>query len=112
MKQYDAIDWQAFSQKKNIEEIVKNTRDDHQLRLTATIEIALSVISIGADNTLIPQCYIVWINTFTCIIAVIPLVWLAYKYIKRYKANHRTGKDIPNTDDMINDPWLRRRQDE
>lgn len=102
MKQYDAIDWQAFSQKKNIEEIVKNTRDDHQLRLTATIEIALSVISIGADNTLIPQCYIVWINTFTCIIAVIPLVWLAYKYIKRYKANHRTGKDIPNTDDMIN----------
>ena len=35
MKQYDAIDWQAFSQKKNIEEIVKNTRDDHQLRLTA-----------------------------------------------------------------------------
>ena len=65
MKQYDAIDWQAFSQKKNIEEIVKNTRDDHQLRLTATIEIALSVISIGADNTLIPQCYIVWINTFT-----------------------------------------------
>lgn len=53
MKQYDAIDWQAFSQKKNIEEIVKNTRDDHQLRLTATIEIALSVISIGADNTLI-----------------------------------------------------------
>lgn len=46
MKQYDAIDWQAFSQKKNIEEIVKNTRDDHQLRLTATIEIALSVISI------------------------------------------------------------------
>lgn len=81
---------------------MKNMLDDHQLRLTATIEIALSVISIGADNTLIPKCYTVWINTFTCIIAIISLVWLAYKYIERYKENHRTGKDIPKTEDMIN----------
>lgn len=31
INKYDALDWQTFSQKKNIEEIVRNTKDKNDI---------------------------------------------------------------------------------
>ena len=99
-KKYDALDWQSFSQKKDIEEIVKNTRDKNALQITATIEIAMTVSSIVAQNLFngnTPD--ILWVIIF--FISIIPLIWLAYKYILKIYKKLKPGNDIPSLSSMI-----------
>lgn len=100
-KEYDALDWQSFSQKKNIEEIAKNTKDKTDIQLTAAIEMTLTVSSIVAeklfDDNISPLFW--WI---ILIIALIPIIWLIYKYTKRFINRNKPGSDIPDLNSMIN----------
>lgn len=99
-KKYDVLDWQSFSEKKDIEEIVKNTRDKNDIQLTAVIEIAMTVSSIVAENLFKENMpYFIWIIIF--LISIIPLIWLAYKYTKRFIDKNKPGSDIPDINTMI-----------
>ena len=95
INKYDAIDWQTFSQKKNIEEIAKNTKDKNDIQLTAVVEIFMTIASIFADNVLS--------GTLHSILAAssVPIIWLLSKYIIRFWKKNLPGSDIPNSQDMI-----------
>lgn len=100
INKYDALDWQSFSQKKNIEEIVKNTKEKKDIQLTAVIEIAMAVSSIVAENLFtnnLPK--LIWVIIF--VISIIPLIWLGYKYLKRFIDKNKIGSDIPDLNSMI-----------
>lgn len=83
INKYDAIDWQTFSQKKNIEEIAKNTKDKNDIQLTAVVEIFMTIASIFADNVLSGTLHsIVWILILAA--SSVPIIWLLSKYIIRF----------------------------
>lgn len=97
---YDVLDWQSFSEKKDIEEIVKNTKDKNDIQLTAVIEIAMTVSSIVAENLFdgnLPP--LIWVIIF--IISIIPVMWLIYKLLKRYIDKNKPGGDIPDLKSMM-----------
>lgn len=101
INKYDALDWQTFSQKKDIEEIVNNTKEKNNIQVTAVIEIAMWVSSIVAENLFknnTPE--FVWI--LILIVSIAPLIWLAYKYIKRFVKKNKVGSDIPDLMSMVN----------
>lgn len=100
INKYDAIDWQTFSQKKNIEEIAKNTKDKNDIQLTAVVEIFMTIASIFADNVLSGTLHsIVWILILAT--SSVPIIWLLSKYIIRFWKKNLPGSDIPNSQDMI-----------
>ncbi len=100
INKYDAIDWQTFSQKKNIEEIAKNTKDKNDIQLTAVVEIFMTIASIFADNVLSGTLHsIVWILILAA--SSVPIIWLLSKYIIRFWKKNLPGSDIPNSQDMI-----------
>lgn len=97
---YDVLDWQSFSEKKDIEEIVKNTKDKNDIQLTAVVEIAMTVSSIVAENLFkenIPP--FIWVIIF--LISIIPIIWLLYKYLKRFIDKSKPGGDIPDLKSMV-----------
>lgn len=99
-RKYDALDWQSFSQKKDIEEIVKNTRDKKDIEITATIEIAMLVSSIIAPKLFEENVpIIVWV--IIAIVTVIPLLWLAAKFGMSFYKKRRLGNDIPDVSLML-----------
>lgn len=101
-EKYDALDWQSFSQKKDIENIVKNTKEKKDIQLTATIEIAMGVSSITVENLFGEyQTLLKITNVIIVITALVPLIWLAVKWGKRLYKTHRNGKDIPALAEMI-----------
>ena len=100
INKYDAIDWQTFSQKKNIEEIAKNTKDKNDIQLTAVVEIFMTIATIFADNVLSGTLHsIVWILILAA--SSVPIIWLLSKYIIRFWKKNLPGSDIPNSQDMI-----------
>lgn len=96
---YDAVEWQSFSQKKDIEAIVKNTKEKKDIQLTATVEICLVTLSIAADNIWENGSTIVW--AIIVALSILPIAALIFKYICVYIKKHRPGSDIPNSKDMI-----------
>ena len=97
---YDAVDWQTFSQKKNIEEIARNTKDKNDIQLTAVIEIFMTIASIVADNVLSGVLHsFVW--GLILFLSVIPIILLLSKYVMRFWKKCQPGSDIPNSKDMI-----------
>ena len=96
---YDAIDWQTFSQKKDIEEIAKNTKEKKDIQLTAAVEICLVIVSIVADNILGDNVSILW--WVIGILSIIPIVILLFKYLIVFVNKNKPGSDIPNAKDMI-----------
>lgn len=99
-KKYDALDWQSFSQKKNIEEIVKNTKDRNTIQLTAITEIFMTITSIAASNVFADEKYWpIWVGI--TVLAAIPMVYLLFKFVWRGIKKHFPGNDIPNLQDMI-----------
>lgn len=99
-KHYDALDWQTFSQKKNIEEIVKNTKDKNHIQLTAIIEICFVTISLAVDNVFGNEYSLLW--WIVAILSLIPIVALLIREIVRYIKQHRPReKNIPNPKEMI-----------
>lgn len=100
INKYDAIDWQTFSQKKNIEEIAKNTKDKNEIQLTAVVEIFMTIATIVADNVLSGALHAkVWI--LILVISIIPVIRLFSKLIIRFWRKKQPGSDIPNSQDMI-----------
>ncbi len=100
MEKYDALDWQSFSEKKNIEEIAKNTKDKNDIQITATIEIAMGISSIVSDVIFCGKVLII-ISWITLVISLIPLVWLGIKYSIRFYNRKKRGNDIPNVLSLI-----------
>lgn len=100
-KKYDVLDWQSFSEKKDIEEIVKNTKDKNDIQLTATIEIAMAVSSILADN-LFKENMPIYIFMPILLISIIPLIWLFTRYLIRFINRNKAGGDIPDINTMVN----------
>ena len=100
VKKYDALDWQSFSQKKDIEEIVKNTKEKNDIQITATIEIAMAVSSIIAPQLFDDNLPAIWC-ILILIISAIPLLWLAIKKIKKLYNKIKVGSDIPHPSDLI-----------
>lgn len=100
MEKYDALDWQSFSEKKNIEEIAKNTKDKNEIQITAAIEIAMGVSSIVSDVIFCGKVLIIasWV---TLIVSLIPLIWLGIKYSIRFYNKSKRGNDIPNVSSLI-----------
>lgn len=101
MEKYDALDWQSFSEKKNIEEIAKNTKDKNDIQITAAIEIAMGVSSIVSDIIFCGKILIV-VSWITFIVSLIPLLWLGIKYSIRLYNRKKRGNDIPNVSSLIN----------
>lgn len=100
MDKYDALDWQSFSEKKNIEEIAKNTKDKNDIQITATIEIAMGISSIVSDKIFCGDALFIasWI---TFIISLFPLIWLGTKYFIRFYNRKKRGNDIPNVSSLV-----------
>lgn len=99
-KKYDAIDWQTFSQKKNIEEIVKNTKDKNTIQIVATVEIAMAVLSLLADAIFKDEIPL-WFAFSTYTISIGVLLYLfVMQFIRWYKKN-KPGADIPDLKTMI-----------
>lgn len=101
MEKYDALDWQSFSEKKNIEEIAKNTKDKNEIQITAAIEIAMGVSSIVSDIIFCGKVLVI-VSWITLIITLIPLIWLGVKYSIRLYNRKKRGNDIPNVTSLIN----------
>lgn len=101
MEKYDALDWQSFSEKKDIEEIAKNTKDKNEIQITAAIEIAMGVSSIVSD-TIFCGKVLVAVSWITLVISLIPLIWLGIKYSIRFYNKTKRGNDIPNVSSLIN----------
>lgn len=100
VEKYDALDWQSFSQKKNIEEIAKNTREKKKIETVATIEIAMTVFSIISSSFFdenIPQV-ICWLIGG---VAGTALLWLFCIYAKEWYKKSKRGSDIPDVSQMI-----------
>ena len=100
INKYDAIDWQTFSQKKNIEEIAKNTKDKNDIQLTAVVEIFMTIASIFADNVLSGTLHSI-ASMLIVAASSVPIIWLLSKYIIRFWKKNLPGSDIPNSQDMI-----------
>lgn len=100
MEKYDALDWQSFSEKKNIEEIAKNTKDKNEIQITAAIEIAMGVSSIVSATIFCGKILVV-VSWITLIISLIPIIWLGIKYFIRYYNRKKRGNDIPNVSSLI-----------
>lgn len=96
---YDAIDWQTFSQKKDIEEIAKNTREKKDIQLTAVVEICLVIVSIAADNVFGDKVSILWGGIG--ILSIIPIAILLFRYLIAFVNKNKPGRDIPNAKEMI-----------
>ena len=101
VNKYDVLDWQSFSEKKDIEEIARNTKDKNDIQLTAVIEIAMSVSSMFVDNLSGDKTPVIiwWIIFLT---AIAPVIWLITKLIIRMWSKFKTGADIPDINSMIN----------
>lgn len=100
MEKYDALDWQSFSEKKNIEEIAKNTKDKNEIQITAAIEIAMGVSSI-VSNVIFCGKVLIIASWITLIVSLIPLIWLGIKYSIRFYNKNKRGNDIPNVFSLI-----------
>lgn len=101
MEKYDVLDWQSFSEKKDIEEIAKNTKDKNEIQITAAIEIAMGVSSIVSDTIFCGKVLVV-VSWITLAISLIPLIWLGIKYSIRFYNRKKRGNDIPNVSSLIN----------
>ncbi len=100
--EYNAIDWQTFSQKKNIEEIVKNTRDKKDIQIAGVIELSIAIMTYVIDKV-IPEFLkynIVFI--IITILTISPVAFLLSKYAYRWIKKELTpGKDLPIPAKMI-----------
>lgn len=100
INKYDALDWQTFSQKKNIEEIARNTKDKNDIQLTAAIEIFMAIATLVLDNIFSGNLDDrIWF--IILIISLIPIIRLLLIYVLRYVSQYRSGYDLPNPQDMI-----------
>ena len=100
LDKYDAVEWQSFSQKKDIEAIVRNTKEKKNIQLTATVEICLVTLSIAIDNIWANGNPLIWVAI--AVLSIIPIGALLLKYIYDYMKKYRPGSDIPKDKDMIN----------
>lgn len=99
-RKYDALDWQFFSQKKNIESIEKNTKIKKDVEIVSIIEITLSLFSFSLNDIFNFSKNFGWI---IIILAIIPLLWLIGKYIFIVIIKKMLpGRYIPNTAEVIN----------
>lgn len=98
-KKYDAIDWQSFSQKKNIEEIARNTKQKTEIQMTALAEVSLVLISISFEHFTCANIDWVWLGII--IVAAIPILILFGSYIIYIRDKRKIGRDIPNRKEAI-----------
>lgn len=99
-KKYDALDWQSFSQKKDIEEIVKNTKDRNIIQFISTVEICLAIFSLLA-NSLFKDAVPRWFSVTVIIISILALFFPFYPSISRYIKRNLPGGDSPNAKSMV-----------
>lgn len=96
---YDVLDWQSFSQKKNIEEVAKNTRTKKAIELTAITEIFMMICSIVAENLFSEDVAFIWIIIF--IISFAPIAFLIFKALKNFISKKLPGSDISDVNELI-----------
>ncbi len=99
---YDATEWQSFSQKKDIEEIVKNTKAKENIKYLGLTEICIAVISmlsdvIREDFTRIYK----YLNYILFIAAVIVVALIIIIVIKEIYEKNKSGSDRLNPNDAI-----------
>jgi hypothetical protein len=105
MKKLTAVDWQSFSLKKDIENILKKISETRGLQISIALEFALAVFSISLnqifDNK--PELNLYWwwwcVAISSIVIVLMPFVW---QFIK-------SRKEIRNTENGIATPMVVKR---
>ena len=85
MKKYTPIEWQAFSQKKDVEKIAESLKRQNEFQLSAFIEIALVVLGAALSNIVTNDTHQkrIWgcILILSIVVIVIPILCFVYKKI-------------------------------
>lgn len=101
MKKFSAVEWQSFSLKKDVENILKKLRETQAIQLSIFGEIALVVFGVAFANIFIEveaqRTFWIVILCISVIPIIVPLVQWIYKKAMKSK----TGSDMMKPKDFV-----------